>query len=258
LLGLDQFETDVKLRDEDVIIYRARIGSVSGSSKGKKGGIQEVGRRQTEIVIWNTNLLDGTLNVYEEFKQYIELRKKLGYETDRFFIRFKHKTKKTKHLKFDPLKDPEMFFEDSPIGKNYFNSQLYAICRATGLNGEGVKKGISVHSLRATMIQWLLDAGHPATVIAKRTGHRDIQSLHSYNHLQSQEGINQQLSLFQISGSRKRNAPFGENQNNKRHSSSGSLNEVMDLVNEVTRTTSAGSHITLNLGNVTYQRRANL
>ncbi len=37
----------------------------------------------------------------------------------------------------------------------------------------------STHSFRATMIQWLLDANHPETVIAKKTGHKDMKSLKS-------------------------------------------------------------------------------
>jgi len=105
------------------------------------------------------------------------------------------------------------------------------------------------------MIQWLLDAGHPATVIAKRTGHRDIQSLHSYNHLQSQEGYNQQLSLFVHTSTNKR---FTENQDGQRQSKrtrTGNMAEVIDLVNQVTRFSNTAPNITLNLGNVTYEKK---
>jgi len=88
-LTLDQFQTGIKLNDEKVILYTAKIGSLAGSSKGKKGGIKEVGRRPTEIVIWNTPLLDGTLNVYEEVSKYIEFRNEIQFATNRFFVRYK-------------------------------------------------------------------------------------------------------------------------------------------------------------------------
>ena len=105
--------------------------------------------------------------------------------TDRFFVHYYSK-------KFGR----ESYFEDRSIGKNYFNSRLRDRSKHSGVTGGGVKEYITTNSLRATMIQWLLDEGHPATVIATRTGHRDLKSLHSYNHLHSEEGYNQQLSLF--------------------------------------------------------------
>ena len=105
--------------------------------------------------------------------------------TDRFFV----------HYYFEKF-GSESYFENRLIGKNYFNSRLRDMCKHSGVTGGGVKEYITTNSLRATMIQWLLDEGHPATVIATRTGHRDLKSLHSYNHLHSEEGYNQQLSLF--------------------------------------------------------------
>ncbi len=47
-----------------------------------------------------------------------------------------------------------------------------------------------------TMIQWLLDANHPETVIAKRTGHKDMKSLKSYNNLRGGQSKAQQTTIF--------------------------------------------------------------
>ncbi len=52
---------------------------------------------------------------------------------------------------------------------------------------------ITAHSFRSTTIQWLLDANHPETVIAKRTWHKDKKSLKSYNNLMS---LLQRLSVL--------------------------------------------------------------
>jgi len=189
-LTLDQFDIDIKLKEQDVIVFRAKVGSYAGSSKGKRGGIKQVGRRPTEIVIWNTPLLDGALNVYVDIYEYITLRRKSTIQTDRFFV----------HYHSDKYRG-QSHFEDRPVGKNFFNPRLREMCKNSNVTGDGVKNYITMHSLRATMIQWLLDEGHPATVIATRTGHRDIQSLHAYNHLHSEEGYNQQMSLFKDTGS---------------------------------------------------------
>ncbi len=68
------------------------------------------------------------------------------------------------------------------LGKNAFNEKIRAACVIAGLQGEGFVNIITAHSFRATMIQWLLDSNHPETVIAKRTGHKDMRSLKSYNN----------------------------------------------------------------------------
>ena len=67
--------------------------------------------------------------------------------------------------------------------------------REAGIRGDGIGKSITAHSLRATMIQWLLDAGHPETVVANRSGHRSLGSLKHYSH-RGDAGKKVQYDLF--------------------------------------------------------------
>ncbi len=80
--------------------------------------------------------------------------------------------------------------------KNAFHEKIPAACVIAGLQGEGFVNIITAHSFRATMIQGLLDANHPETAIAKRTGHKDMKSLKSYNNLRGDQSKAQQTTIF--------------------------------------------------------------
>ncbi len=64
----------------------------------------------------------------------------------------------------------------------------------------------SAHSFGATIIQWLLEANHPETVIAKRTGHKDMKTLKSHNNLRGDRSKAQQTTIF--GAFNEKNRPF--------------------------------------------------
>ena len=70
------------------------------------------------------------------------------------------------------------------------------MCREAGIKGDRIGKSIMAHSLRATIIQWLLDAGHSETVVANRSGHRSLGSLKHYSYLRGDAGKKVQYDLF--------------------------------------------------------------
>lgn len=70
------------------------------------------------------------------------------------------------------------------------------MCEASSIVGNSFYNDTTSHRFRATMIQCLLDAEHPETVIAKRSGHKDVGSMRSYNYLRGTQGIEQQRELF--------------------------------------------------------------
>ena len=63
-------------------------------------------------------------------------------------------------------------------GINKVNSLLKDMCVASGFNGK-----VTNHSARKTMIQKLKDNNVPDTDIIQLSGHRNLQSLNSYNKL---------------------------------------------------------------------------
>lgn len=131
-----------------------------------------VGKTANEIAMWDFNILGGAINLYKVIDEYIQLHRRLMFGTERFFLRTKPEAV-----------SKDTFFIAAPLGKNSFNGKIRAACQIAGLSGDGFICNITVHTLRVTMIQWLLNANHTERVIAKRTGHKDLKSLKSYNTL---------------------------------------------------------------------------
>ncbi len=112
-----------------------------------------------------------------------------------------------------PSSKPENYrhregFYGHALGEKTFNEKIRAACVIAGLQGEGFVNIITANSLRATMIQWLLDANHPETVIAKKTGHKDMKSLKSYNNLRGDQSKAQQTNMFGAFNEKKRSFPI--------------------------------------------------
>lgn len=82
-LSLSQFR-DVQIESETVIIYTERIGSNTGASKGKKGGIKYIKRHPVQIPIWNRELLGKRINLCTMIKHYVSIRPEI--ESDIFFL----------------------------------------------------------------------------------------------------------------------------------------------------------------------------
>lgn len=115
------------------------------------------------------------------------------------------------------------------------------------------------------MIQWVLDEGHRATVISTRTGHLDLKGLQSYTHLHSEEGYNQQISIFLGTGNpirskedtkidnlptKKRKTKVTIENNVLPYKHASSEIEIIDLIQELNASGSR-PNITLNICKVT-------
>lgn len=57
---------------------------------------------------------------------------------------------------------------------------------------------VSGHSARKTMIQWLTEGGHSVASIAKRSGHRNLNTIQNYTLNMGNKGITQQDSVCGI------------------------------------------------------------
>lgn len=64
------------------------------------------------------------------------------------------------------------------------------------MNGVGNKGYATMHSLRSSMVQMLIEDGHTDAAILKWTGHRVAESLCNSNHLLVPNGLRQQRSLM--------------------------------------------------------------
>ena len=92
-MTVKQFDRGTIIHDKKVIVFHTVFGDRSGLSKNRPGGIKSLGLRSTEIVIWNLPVLDGCLNVFEVFDEYLSLRDRLNLPTKRFFVRPNAKSK---------------------------------------------------------------------------------------------------------------------------------------------------------------------
>lgn len=170
-LPLDQVKQS-KLCDKDVIVFQAKVGSRNGASKLERIGRYMLGKRPKKVVVWDISVLDGTLNIYQDVRGCLCLRPMMQMGINRLLLRVRPNSS-----------DPVTFFVGQAMGKNAFNPRIKKMCNGLGVFGNGFYDSITFHSFRATMIHWLLDAKHPETVIAKRSGHKDMRSMKASNNL---------------------------------------------------------------------------
>jgi len=92
-----------------------------------------------------------------------------------------------------PLKAPknEIWFSKQPLGKNSLGNIASNMAAEAGFSG--VKK--TNHSARKTAIQTLLHQEVPPTSVMQLTGHKNVQSLNSYNSLSMDQQRNMSLTL---------------------------------------------------------------
>ena len=88
----------------------------------------------------------------------------------------------------DPSKP---WFTSNPVGKNTLSKMVKEMCSESGVNGEKTN-----HSLRATGISDLYQAGVPEKVIQERSGHLSISGLRQYERttLGQQQAVSRILS----------------------------------------------------------------
>jgi len=134
-------------------------------------------------------VLDGTLNVFEEIDEYIELRNKMEKQNPRFFLQASRRNPILLQL--------TEFFNDQPIGVSSFRNLVKNVCIAENVRGNGVHDYVTNHRLRGTMTSLLLDAGFSDTTVSMRTGHRNNDSLKSYKNNQGGASYSQQKALFE-------------------------------------------------------------
>ena len=79
---IEQFDRDTMIHDRKVIVFLSVVSDRTGISKNRPGGINSLGLRLTEVVIWNLPILDGSLNVFEVFDDYVSLRENANLKTN--------------------------------------------------------------------------------------------------------------------------------------------------------------------------------
>lgn len=65
-------------------MYTERIGSKTGGSKTKKGGIKYISRAPVQIPLFDVTLLNGCLRFYEMYEHFLSIRPK--YDSKRVFL----------------------------------------------------------------------------------------------------------------------------------------------------------------------------
>ena len=68
-----------------------------------------------------------------------------------------------------------VWFEKNPIGKNTLDGLFKKMCKQAGLKGN-----YSNHSRRVTAVTRMYDAGVPEQAIMKRSGHKSIEGVRTY------------------------------------------------------------------------------
>ena len=84
-MTIEQFDRDTMIYDRKVIVFHSVVGDRTGISKNRPGGIKSLGLRPSEVVIWNLPVLDGSLNLFKVFGDYLSLRETANLKTNRFF-----------------------------------------------------------------------------------------------------------------------------------------------------------------------------
>lgn len=107
--------TKIEMGGKKVWRFREQIGSRTGESKTARGGWSAAKYRPTEIEIWDVEVLDGSLNVYQEIDSYMCVRAKMEKKNDRFFFQPSRKRKNGEMKEID-------FWQNSPVRKNSFSS----------------------------------------------------------------------------------------------------------------------------------------
>ena len=92
--------------------------------------------------------------------------------TDPFYI--------ATHTKQNKIKPDDQWFKRQPIGQNKLTSVMKRMAQAAGLSAT---KRLTNHSTRKHLVQKLSENNIPANQIMQITGHRNIQSVNYYSHI---------------------------------------------------------------------------
>lgn len=98
-------------------MFTAKVGSRTGASKSSCKGTQQVGKRTTDVTIWDFDVMEGYLNVYGEIEDYLKYLIENYYGTYLFFLRAQVSSANI-----------TIFFTSRPVDRNIFNKKLKATC----------------------------------------------------------------------------------------------------------------------------------
>ena len=81
-----------------------------------------------------------------------------------------------------PENPAALWFTSVPIGKNTLSKMVKTMCEQASISGKRTN-----HSLRATGITTMFQAGLPEKVIQDRSGHRSIDGLRKYERISEEQ-----------------------------------------------------------------------
>ena len=163
---------------EEVWKIRGVIGRRVGASKTARGGWKAVKDKPQEVCVWNRSCLDGKLHLFEDIEDYMRVRSQMDCGSDRFFMGVKARA-----TKFDK------FFKRQHPGCNAFASIVGRVCEHEEIKGSGVKRGITLHKFRGSVVTLLFKDGQNDVNVAMRIGHRDLASLKNHHNLRGALGM---------------------------------------------------------------------
>ena len=91
------------------------------------------------------------------------------------------------HTNQSSMKEGEQWFKRQPVGVNKLSNMMQRIASAAGIEGD---KKFTNHSARKHLVQKLSENNVPANQIMQITGHRNIQSVNNYSHIDEKQHKN--------------------------------------------------------------------
>lgn len=93
------------------------------------------------------------------------------------------------HTNVTTMRENDQWFKRQPIGTNKLTSLIKKMSAAAGLSAD---KKLTNHSARNHLVQTLVYKGVPPNTIVQYTGHRNLQSVNNYSHMN--EDTHKQIS----------------------------------------------------------------
>lgn len=87
------------------------------------------------------------------------------------------------------------FFNEKSLGRNSFTQVVKTVCSAERISGDGIEGWMNTHGLRGNLILYIFESGYADNFVSNKTGHRDLSSLKSYQHLRDGEGKRQKRDI---------------------------------------------------------------
>ena len=159
-----------RLSNPDRYIY------TENSSKNRCGGLKQIRLQNKTVPIIAVPESQSRCHVYLLDKYFQKLPPK-AIEKDNFYVQ--------------PATSGKQWFTARPIGRNMLSKMVKEICQEGGINGRKTN-----HSLRATGVSDLFQAGVPEKMIQERSGHLSLDGLRQYQRttLMQDEAVSRVLT----------------------------------------------------------------